>query len=901
MNLLKLLREKIVYFRSKVARRIFFLFILCALIPLSVITYYSFSQVTSNLFSQAHRQLHQASKASGMATFERLLMLETDLNMMRTSFQKGKEDVLAYSVHGLHDRLKVRFKGLVLTSGNGRTKNLLGSIPAIPQLKKDDQNAVNSGMTLVLTRPATENLSGIYMVQALDPAQSSYDLLFGEISPEYLWGSEGFLSPLTQLFVLDQSNNMLFSSFPEYSPLNEMKKALREKPSTGRFTWEYGNDSYMASYWTVFMMPQFRANWILAQSQSRTDVLAPVSNFRKVFQLIVLLTFFVVVLLSLSQIRRSLVPIELLRKATQGIAAKNFNSRVTITTNDEFEELGASFNKMAASLENYLQIMITLNQIGIALSAEKDNNRLLELILFNAKKITNADGCSLFTLTGDKQLRLSVMSIDSINLVIDRADGVVVPLHDEEGQPNTGNAIAFSALKDTIVDIPDMYHESKFDFSRNQDTDRIMGYQTHSLLIVPVKNHENEIVGVIQLINAQNRGTREVLPFSEEDRRLLQTLASQAAVALSKNQLIEDFKALFDSMVELIATAIDEKSPYTGDHCRRVPELTMLLAEAACNEKEGAFKDFTLSEEQMYELRVAALLHDCGKVTTPVHIVDKATRLETIFDRIHLIDIRFELLKRDAEIAFLQKQMTALLNGNSQDFSVPKEVMDQVVEHEELAKHLEQIERDRDFVRACNSGKTDMDEDHQKRIKDIALTYKWVSTARKEEPILTDDELYSITSAQGTLTPVERELINQHVTTTMKMLEALHYPKSLRNVPRFAEAHHECMDGRGYPKGLTREQIPIQGRIIAIADIFEALTSRNRPYKEVNTLMDALSILGAMMLERHVDPDLFDVFINAQVYLRYAEKFLHPTQIDNVVLSQIPGYVSPPSEKSLPH
>ncbi|MBS1127551.1 MAG: metal dependent phosphohydrolase, partial [Nitrospirae bacterium] len=541
-------------------------------------------------------------------------------------------------------------------------------------------------------------------------------------------------------------------------------------------------------------------------------------------------------------------------KATQGIAAKNFKSRVIIKTNDEFEELGASFNEMAASLENYLQIMMTLNQIGIALSAEKNNNRLLEFILYNAKKITHADGCALYTVAGDTQLRLSVKSIDSINLATDRADGVVVTLYDEEGQPNIRNVIAFSALKDAIVDIPDMYHESNFDFSRDKDTDSIMGYQTRSLLVVPVKNHENEIVGVLQLMNAQTGLTQEVTPFSAEDQRLLQTIASQAAVAFSKNKLIEDFKALFDSLVELIATAIDEKSPYTG---------------------------------------VASLLHDCGKVTTPVHIVDKATRLETIFDRIHLIDVRFELLRRDAEIAFLQRQMAALFKGAGQDSSVPKEMMEQALKREEITKYLEQIERDRNFVRACNKGETVMDEELRERIKDIALTYKWVSADRKEESVIADDELYAITSAQGTLTPAEREVINQHVETTIKMLEALHYPKSLRNVPLFAQAHHECMDGRGYPRGLTREQIPVQGRIIAIADIFEALTARDRPYKKGRTLMEALCVLGSMKLEGQIDPDLFDIFINEKVYLSYAEKFLSPKQIDNVVLSQIPGYASP--------
>jgi HD-GYP domain-containing protein (c-di-GMP phosphodiesterase class II) len=537
--------------------------------------------------------------------------------------------------------------------------------------------------------------------------------------------------------------------------------------------------------------------------------------------------------------------------------------------------------------------MIILNQIGIVLSTEKNNNRLLELILFNTKKLTNADGCVLYTMSGDTQLRLSVMSIDSMNPVMGRTDEVTVPLYDKKGQPHIRNAIAFSALQDTIVNVPDMYHESGFDFAHNQDLDRMTGYHTRSLLIVPVKNHENEIMGVLQLINAQHRVTREVMPFSEEDQRLLQTLASQAAVALSKNKLIEDFKALFDSLVELIATAIDEKSPYTGDHCRRVPELTMMLAEAVCSEKGGVFRDVALSEEEMYELRVAALLHDCGKVTTPVHIVDKATRLETIFDRIHLVDTRFELLKRDAEIAFLQSQLAAFLEGSGRESSVPGHVTGEALAREELARELEQIERDRDFVRACNSGETDMDEDHTQRIKDIALTYKWVSADHEEKSVIDDDELYSLTSAQGTLTPAEREVINQHVETTIKMLEALHYPKSLRNVPLFAQAHHEHMDGRGYPRGLTREQIPLQGRIIAIADIFEALTARDRPYKKERTLMEALCILGTMKLEGQIDPDLFDLFIHAKVYLRYAEKFLSHMQIDKVVLSQIPGYVPP--------
>ena len=892
MNLPKTLHVKHAFFRSKVARRIFVLFILCALIPLSVLAYLSFSQVTRNLYSQANEELRVTSKASGMMIVERLWFLKTDLNMMSTSFQKGKEDMLAYSVPGLHERLQDRFKGLVLMTDNASAKNILGKIPVLPQLRKDEQDFVHSGKTLLLTRPDTEKFSSIYLVKALDPLQSSGALLLGEIRPEYLWG-EG----VSGLFVLDHSNNVLFSSLSEseYIPLQELKNAMQGNFSVGRFTWTNGNDSYLASYWTVFMLPQFHANWILVQSQSKTDILAPISYFRKIFPLLVLLTFFVVVLLSLSQIRRSLIPIELLREATRRIAAKNFKSRVTIKTNDEFEELGRSFNEMAASLENYLEIMMTLNRIGIALSAEKSNNRLLELILTGAKHITNADGCALYTLTGDRQLRLSLFDIDSINLVMDRVDETVIPLYDEEGKTNTRDVIAFSALNDSTVNIPDMYHSNDFVFSCNRHLDRNIAYQSRSLLNVPVKTHENEVMGVLQLINAQDRLSGEVMPFSVEDQRLLEALASQAAVALSKNKLIEDFKELFDSLVELIATAIDKKSPYTGDHCRRVPELTMMLAEAVSNKKEGIFRDFTMSEEEQYELKVAALLHDCGKVTTPVHIVDKATRLETIFDRIHLIDTRFEVLKRDAQIAFLQKQMTVCSKERRIESSLSEEVIEQTLERKEVSKYLEQIERDRDFVRTCNRGETFMDENLKERIRDIALKYKWINGDRKEEPVISEDELYVLTSSEGTLTPAEREVINQHVETTIKMLETLHYPKFLRNVPLFAQAHHERMDGKGYPKGLTREEIPVQGRILAIADIFEALTAKDRPYKKGKTLMEALRILGFMKLEGQIDPDLFDVFINEKVGLRYAEKYLSHTQIDEIVLSEIPGYV-PPSQ-----
>lgn len=858
------------------------LFVVCALIPLTVLAYFSFNQVTKNLYSQAYSRLHESSKSSGMTIFERLIFLETDLNMLATNLQPGKEDPSAYSLPSFHERLVNRFSGVTLVTGNGKKKSLLGNVLSLSRLGRDEENFLDSGKTLVLTRESAGKEAAVYMVKALDSQRSAREFLVGKVDPRYLWGGEGFLSPLTQIFVLDQSRHVLFSSSGLSMPLDKIRSVLRKNRAMGRFAWANGGGSYLASYWTVFMVPHFGVRWIVVRSQSRADVLAPISNFREVFPLLVLLTFFVAVLLSLGQIRRSLIPIEVLREATRKIAAKKFDSRVVIETGDEFEELGDSFNRMAMSLENYLNTMVTLNRIGIALSAEKNNNRLLQLTLEGAKEITGSDGSALYLLEGDSHLRMSVMESDSRNIRLDGTEGIKVSLYDAGRTRNPRDPVAFSVLNGATVNIPDIYSSQEFDPSFYRDLDRRTGRDTGAILIVPVKNHENEIVGALQLIKVRKKAPAEATPFSEEEQRLLETLASGAAVALSKNKLIDDFKDLFDSLVELIATAIDSKSPYTGDHCRRVPELTMMLADAVAGMKEGVFRDFSLSREEMYELKIAALLHDCGKVTTPVHIVDKATRLETIFDRIRLVDTRFEVVKRDVEIASLRKELAALSEGRVKEI---------VEERERTKEILSQIDEDRQFIRDSNSGEFVMNEDRRKRIRDIALRYRWVGPERKEESVLSEDEAYALTFSTGTLTPEERAIVNQHVEVTIKMLESLHYPKSLRNVPLFARSHHEHMDGSGYPGGLTREQIPLQGRIIALADIFEALTARNRPYKRGKTLAEALHILGTMKEDGQIDPDLFDLFIEKKIYIQYAEKYMPPEQLDEVALSRIPGYV----------
>ena len=528
----------------------------------------------------------------------------------------------------------------------------------------------------------------------------------------------------------------------------------------------------------------------------------------------------------------------------------------------------------AAASDDLIRRLAELNQIGVALSQEEDLDRLLEIILVAAKKITNADGGTLYRRPADNKntLRFEIIRTDSLGIAMGGTTGVKIPyppiqLRDSRGRDNTSMVVAYAVLKDRTVAIADAYQEKGFDFSGTKAFDRHTGYRSQSFLTVPMKNHEDEIIGVLQLINAQDRATGQIVAFTETDQRLAESLASQAAVALTNRLLIVQLENLFESFVGLLNKAIDEKSPYTGGHCHRVPVLTMLLAEAVHESQAGPHALWHMTDLDRYELKIAALLHDCGKVTTPVHVVDKATKLQTIYDRIDLIDTRFEVLKRDAELLALRAGDTAGMSAR-----------------------LAEIDADRAFLRTCNTGGEAMSAADQERVRGIAKKYRWRNPAGLEADFLTADEIENLTVRAGTLTAAERQVINHHVNVTIQMLEALPWPRHLQNVPEYAGGHHEKMDGTGYPRGLKGDQMSVQARIMGIADIFEALTAKDRPYKPGKTLTESLQILGQMRVNGHIDPDLFDIFVRGRVYERYAKEFMDPAQVDDVDVTKIPGY-----------
>lgn len=543
------------------------------------------------------------------------------------------------------------------------------------------------------------------------------------------------------------------------------------------------------------------------------------------------------------------------------------------------------------SLEEKIRRLSLVQQVGVALSAERNRDRLIEMILVEAKKLCNADGGTLYLRTENDHLRFAILRSDSLGMSLGGTTGKAIdlpsiPMFDPEtGAPNTKNVATYSAVQRRTINIPDAYHASGFDFTGTIAFDRRNNYRSKSFLTIPMVNSEDTVIGVLQLINARDASTGAIIAFEDDDEQIVSALASQAAVALDNQQLLDQQRELLESFIQAIASAIDAKSPHTGAHCERVPVLTLMIAEAACGADEGPLKGFTLSEDELYELRIAAWMHDCGKVTTPVHVIDKATKLEAIFDRIELVRARFELLTRDAELAHLKRLAAGSDASESQRL---------------FEAELASIRDDLAFLERSNIGREFIAPGDQQRIENIGKrTYMQGGQPRR---LLSTDEVHHLSISRGTLTGDERVVINRHMVETIKMLEALPFPRHLSRVPEYAGGHHEKMDGSGYPRGIYAGDMSVPARAMAIADVFEALTAQDRPYKRGLSLSESMAIMGKMKADNHLDPDLFDVFVRSGVYKKFGERYLPPHLIDTVdeasLLAIKPReFVLPPKEE----
>ncbi|HUN52388.1 MAG TPA: HD domain-containing phosphohydrolase [Candidatus Sulfotelmatobacter sp.] len=513
-----------------------------------------------------------------------------------------------------------------------------------------------------------------------------------------------------------------------------------------------------------------------------------------------------------------------------------------------------------------------LVELGIALSAERNHDRLLERIMVGAMELSNADGGTLYLRTDDDRLRFEIIRNQSLGIAMGGTTGQQVPFpslvmfKDQAGKvPNHSHVATHVALSGATSKIDDAYTAADFDFSGTRNFDEGTGYRSKSFLTVPLKNRQQAVIGVLQLLNAIEPASGKVIPFADSVVPLIEALSSQAAVALDNQRLIDEQRNLFDAFINLMAGAIDAKSAYTGGHCQRVPVLTEMLAEAACQAADGPFADFNLTDDQWYELRVAGGLHDVGKVTTPTHVMDKATKLEKIYDRIEEVRVRAEVIRRDIVIAYLE----GVAAGK-----------DPAIAAAERDRALAQLSADVQAIAHGNIGGEFMSDAAIAELAAIAKR-RWTLEGT-ERPLLSEEELMNLSIRRGTLNDAERKIINDHIVLTIQMLEQLPFPSHMRNVPELAGGHHEKMDGTGYPKRLKRHEMSLPARMMGVADIFEALTAADRPYKKPKSLSESMRIMLAMRDSQHIDPDIFRLFVTSGVYRRYAEKFLLPEQIDEV-------------------
>ncbi|MGE5453709.1 MAG: HD domain-containing phosphohydrolase [Methylocystaceae bacterium] len=489
-----------------------------------------------------------------------------------------------------------------------------------------------------------------------------------------------------------------------------------------------------------------------------------------------------------------------------------------------------------------------LLNVGIALSAEKDHNILLETILREARRITGADAGTLYLREGDCLL-FKITHNDTMKSYLGGRGEPVnlppVPLQRE-------NVSAFVALTNKSVNIADVYSANSFDFdfSGPKRYDAMTGYRTTSMLVVPLENHEAQVIGVLQLINATD-DNGQVVAFAPHYEKVVASLASQAAIALTNMNFIAEIENLFNSFVQVMATAVDAQTPYNANHTRRVALFSGKLARVINQVEEGFWGEQHFNEDRTAELVMAAWLHDIGKIATPLAVMNKATRLEA---RIELVLQRMDYIRAELRAEYLERKLGAKNKG------------DQEAADSWWKAAATRVDETKSMLIKVDNPSTFVDGEMAGRLKEVA-TYTYVTSAGEELPWLTPDELTQLCVTKGTLTDDERKVMENHVEYTTRMLDKIPFISKLRNVPFYAGIHHEHLDGKGYPHGLKGEEIPPEGRILALLDIYDALTADDRPYKKALPVEEALKIIGFMVKDGKLDAELFNIFKNSEIYL----------------------------------
>jgi HD-GYP domain-containing protein (c-di-GMP phosphodiesterase class II) len=515
-----------------------------------------------------------------------------------------------------------------------------------------------------------------------------------------------------------------------------------------------------------------------------------------------------------------------------------------------------------------------LNEIGAALSTETEVDNLLDMIISKGKLFTNADGGTLYMMSEDeKSLIFRIVETDSLGIKMgangEKISWPPLPLYLEDGSYNHQMVAAHCAIESKIINFEDVYNCEGFNFEGTKKFDASTGFHSQSMLVVPMINNEKDVIGVLQLLNARN-SDGEVIGFTKEDEKIVMSLTSQAAIAITNAKMIHDLKELLESFIKSIAFAVDQKSPYTGGHVEKVAILSLMIADALNRTASGKYADVKYSEDELDEIRISALMHDVGKITTPQHVMDKATKLETVYDRINTIRIKFELLKRDLEIEMLNKKIKLIESGASSD-----EI--KLIQNE-LEEEIDILDEEVHFLVVSNIGGEFMTNEHIKKIEEIAQ--RKVTLNEIKQNILSNFEVQNLCIRKGTLTEEELAIMRDHARVSNEMLDALPFPKHLKRVPAIAGGHHEKLNGKGYPKGLSADDLSLESRILALSDIFEALSASDRPYKDGKKMSEVMKIISFMIKDGELDADLVQFFYDEKLHLKFAAQCFKPAQID---------------------
>jgi putative nucleotidyltransferase with HDIG domain len=590
---------------SKVGRRIFVLFVCCALLPIGALATLSFTHVTKQLREQGQRRLQQATKAVGMGIYERLIFLETEMSIVASSVDPDVKGAMQTSVEPFDQPTEKRFKAIMLVTEQGPPMSLYGAIENPPSPTREELEQINAGKTVISTQKRSDLPSRIFMMGTLKPQDPKAGFLMGEIDTGYLFGigDAGTLPPMTELCVLDQSRNVLASSMPAHAPFAVAVGARIDGSASRRFEWEQDGKEYVASWWTIFLKSQFVApNWTVVLSQSKADVLAPMADFKKMFPLVLLMSLWVVLLLSVIQIRRNLVPLKKLKEGTLEVAKGDFDTRVAITSADEFEELAGSFNTMSRQLGRQFQTLTTVAEIDRAILSALHTEKIVETVLTRMRDVFSCNGVSV-TLIDSKETSMAHTYVEDDTA--SRKRGETVELSPDEVKRLNDNREHLIIERD---ESPPGYLE------------HLANNGIKSFLVLPIFLQER-LSGIITLgyTDSPPRSPDETVALSSEVHEILaqaRQLADQVAVALSNAHLIEELDQLNWGTLTALARAVDAKSPWTAGHSERVTDMTLEIGTTV-----------GLTPKELDTLRRGALLHDVGKIGVSAAILDKPGKL----------------------------------------------------------------------------------------------------------------------------------------------------------------------------------------------------------------------------------------------------------------------------------